>query len=244
MTLSNEQLLTLLNVMTLPYGGTPYGLGQQQIDDARKHGIESLMTMEHSWGSMMGRAVYEDCRVSLRRPMQLLSIFEEAGKKAEQEGRFLSWTIPVTNFPVMQYYTEGVVRKIYVQYGPPSGIRKSTGYYDNTYQMNICFVEDMVPSKHKQSQGAAPNAIHSLDAAHLMLTVHRADFPVTTIHDSFGCLLADMPALFTLIRKTFVELYEADPLSVLMDQIGGDISSVEIGMLDVSLVLDSEYCFA
>jgi DNA-directed RNA polymerase len=232
------------NVMTLPYGGTPYGLGQQQIDDARKHGIESLMTMEHRWGSYMGREVFEACKESLARPMRLLGIFESAGKQAEKEDRFLSWEVPITKFPVVQHYTEGTVRKIYVQYGPPQGERKSTGYYENTYQLNICFLEDQVLSKHKQAQGASPNAIHSLDAAHLMLTVYRADFPVTTIHDSFGCLLSHMPRLFPLIRETFVEFYLSDPLTTLMQQIGGNIDAVELGSLDIHAVIESEYCFA
>jgi DNA-directed RNA polymerase, mitochondrial len=232
------------NVMTLPYGGTAYGLGEQQIDDARKHGIELLLHMEHKWGAYLGREVFADCRVSLKRPMQLLTVFESAGKKAEAEGRFLSWTVPITNFPVVQNYTEGKVKKIWVQYGPPLGEKNSTGYYDNTLQLAICFIEDVKPSKGKQSQGASPNAIHSLDAAHLALTVHRADFPVTTIHDSFGCLLADMPQLYILIRQTFVELYETDPLKRLMKDIGGDLSNVEFGHLDIKLILESEYCFA
>jgi DNA-directed RNA polymerase len=231
------------NVMTLPYGGTAYGLGQQQIDDAKKHGIDLLLHMEHKWGAYLGREVFEDCRVSLERPMRLLSVFEQAGKKAEEEGRFLSWNVPVTNFPVVQNYTEGKVKKIWVQYGPPL-IKKSTGYYENTLQLSICFIEDVIPSKGKQSQGASPNAIHSLDAAHLALTVHRAQFPITTIHDSFGCLLADMPKLFTLIRETFVELYMSNPLESLMNDINGDISNVELGNLDIKLVLESEYCFA
>jgi len=232
------------NVMTLPYGGTAYGLGEQQIDDARKHGIELLLHMEHKWGAYLGREVFADCRISLRRPMQLLNVFEAAGRKAEAEGRFLSWTVPITNFPVVQNYTEGKVKKIWVQYGPPIGEKNSTGYYNNTLQLAICFIEDVKPSKGKQSQGASPNAIHSLDAAHLALTVHEADFPITTIHDSFGCLLADMPKLYVLIRKTFVELYEADPLYHIMKDIGGDISSVEFGNLDINLILQSEYCFA
>ena len=118
--------------MTLPYGGTAYGLGQQQIDDARKHGIDQLVAMEHKWGSYMGRQVYDDCRVSLKRPMQLLSVFEAAGKKKDdnikvyedlvkecekakpklplpkppaEKDMFLSWTVPITNFPVLQNYT-------------------------------------------------------------------------------------------------------------------------------------------
>jgi DNA-directed RNA polymerase len=232
------------NVMTLPYGGTAYGLGQQQIDDARKHGIDALMTMEHKWGAYMGREVFEDCKISLARPMRLLSVFEEAGAMAEAEGRFLSWTAPITNFPVVQHYTEGATKKIWVQYGPGIGERNSSGYFENTLQLHVCFIEDMKPSTRKQSQGASPNAIHSLDAAHLTVAVCRAPFNVTTIHDSFGCLLGDMPELYIIIRETFVELYNTDPLTHMMKQIGGDISKVEIGNLDISLVIDSEYCFA
>jgi DNA-directed RNA polymerase len=232
------------NVMTLPYGGTAYGLGQQQIDDAKKHGIDILLYLEHRWGSFLGREIFADCKESLKRPMRLLGVFEEAGRKAEARGEFLSWTVPLTNFPVVQNYTEGVVKKIYVQYGPPIGARLSTGYYANTLQLAVSFVEDVKPSKNKQAQGASPNAIHSLDAAHLATAVYRCDFSVTTIHDSFGSLLADMPDLFRTIRETFVELYSHDPLTSLMKDIDGDISQVQIGTLDLNLVLESEYAFA
>lgn len=225
-------------------GGTAYGLGSQQNDDAKKHGIESLNTMEHKWGSYLGRLIFEDCKESLKRPMQLLAVFEAAGKKAEDEGRFLKWKVPITNFPVIQHYVEGEVRKIYVQYGPPNGPRTTTGYYENTLQLSIMFVEKPIISKRKQAQGASPNAIHSLDAAHLMLTTHKCDFDITTIHDSYGCLLPDMPKLYKIVRESFVELYSSDPLTNLMEQIGGDLSNVEIGDLDISLILESEYAFS
>ncbi len=232
------------NVMTLPYGGTSYGLGEQQIDDAKKHNIDLLYHMEHRWGAYMGREVYEDCRTSLERPMQLLEVFENAGRKAELKGEFLKWTVPITNFPVVQNYTEGTSKKIWIQYGPQIGERLNTGYFVNSLQLSVCFIEDTKPSKNKQSQGASPNAIHSLDAAHLMLTVYRADFPITTIHDSFGCLAADMSKLYRLIRETFVELYLVNPLDSLMKDIDGDISLVQMGNLDITLILDSEYAFS
>ena len=229
--------------MTLPYGGTPFGLGQQVIDDAKKHGIDLLLFMEHKWGAYMGRLIYEAAQQSLSKPMQLLSIFEKAGRKAEEEGRFLSWTVPVTNFPVVQNYTQGKVKKIWVQYGPPLGERLLTGYYQNTLQLHVSFIEDTEPSKGKQSQGAAPNNIHSLDAAHLSMTVDRCEFTVTTIHDSFGCLLADMPELFRIVRETFVELYATDPLQSLMRDLKGDATGVNYGSLDINQVKESEYCF-
>lgn len=232
------------NVMTLPYGGTSYGLGEQQISDAKKHGIDLLYQMEHKWGAYMGREVYEDCKVSLERPMQLLDVFEQAGRKAELDGRFLSWNVPLTNFPVVQNYTEGVVKKKWILYGPPTIKDEGTGHYVNELQLAVCHIEDTVSSKGKQASGASPNCIHSLDAAHLMLTIDRSNFSITTIHDSYGCLLADMDALYRIVRETFVELYNADPLSSIIKDIDGDLSTVEFGTLDVNLVLQSEYCFA
>lgn len=232
------------NTMTLPYGGTAYGLGEQQISDAKKHGIDKLLHMENRWGAFMGRLVYEDCRLSLKKPMRLLEVFEAAGRAAEARGEFLSWIVPVTGFPVVQNYTEGIIDQPYIQYGPPKGLKSSSGYYENTYQVRICVLEKQVMSRGKQSQGAAPNVIHSLDAAHLTMTVNACNFPVTTIHDSFGCLLADMDDLFRITREQFVELYKQNPLQDLMTQIQGDIKAIEIGNLDINQVLLSEYCFA
>jgi DNA-directed RNA polymerase len=233
-----------MNIMTLPYGGTPYGLGTQQLDDASKHGIELLLYLEPEWASYMGRMVFEDCKVSLERSMQLLGIFEKCGKKAEKDGKFLSWEVPITKFPVVQHYTEGIAKKLWVMYGPPKGNRKSTGYYSNALQLSVCFLEETKASKGKQSQGAAPNIIHSLDAAHMMLIVDRAEFPVSTIHDSFGALLADMPRLFQITRETFVELYQNNPLIPIMKDIGGNTREVTFGDLDVREILISEYAFA
>jgi DNA-directed RNA polymerase len=192
----------------------------------------------------MGRSLYEDCKLSLQRPAQLLAKFEQAGKQAEADNRFLKWTLPVTNFPVVQHYTEGAVKKIYVQYGAPIGERCSTGYFTNTLQLSVCFTENPIISKRKQGLGASPNAIHSLDAAHLMMIVCESPFDTTTIHDSFGCALADMADLFTIVREQFVRLYENDPLERILTEMGVTLDGVEIGALDIRGVLDSEYAFA
>lgn len=231
------------NVMTLPYGGTPYGLGEQQIDDAKKHKIDLLQYMEHGWGSLMGRIVYSSCQSSIEKPMQLLELFEKAGEIAEKEGRYLSWIVPKTNFPVVQHYTKGVVKKVWVQYGPPYGERLSTNYYQNTLQLKVSFVEETEPSKGKQRQAASPNAIHSLDGAHLSMTVVNADFTVTTIHDSFGCLPSRMEDLFRIVREQFVELYDINPIDYLLDQMKVD-NTVELGELEIDQILESEYAFA
>lgn len=231
-------------VMTISYGSTPYGMGSQVLEDARKHNIELLTYMEKGWGVYMGRLIYEDCRRSIEKPMKLLSLFESAGRRAEANCEFLSWNVPITNFPVVQHYVEGTVKKIWVQYGPPIGAPLSTGKYVNTLQIAVAHNEIPKNSERKQASGASPNIVHSIDAAHLMLIVSSAKFPVTTVHDSFGSLLGDMHELFKLTRETFVQLHEANPLDAILQQIGIDPNLVEKGSLDVRLVLESEYAFS
>jgi len=222
-------------------------MADQVLDDARKHGIDLLLYMEKTFGVYMGRLIYDDCRISLNRPMRLLELFEKAGERAEEKDEFLSWKLPITGFPVVQHYVEGTVRKIWINYWPPEGPPLSNGYYANTLQISIPFNEIPKRSSRKQKLGAAPNIVHSLDAAHLMLVIHeagKAGYRVTTVHDSFGTLLADMDNLFKLTRETFVSLYNKDPLVSIMKDIGGDIKDVDRGNLDINLILDSEYAFS
>jgi DNA-directed RNA polymerase len=241
--LKERRKIVKRNVMTVPYGGSRYGMGEQQIDDAKKHGIQLLMAMEHRWGGWMGSVIFETCQGHMNKPMKLLKIFEAAGARAEAEERYLEWTTPLTNFPVCQFYVEGQVKKVWVQYGPKYE-RASTGKYVNTFQLRVAFPELPIMSKRKQAQGASPNAIHSLDAAHLCLTVNACPFDIVTIHDSFGSHPSDMPELFRIVREQFVALYRAEPLAHLMHCLQTDASHVEIGTLDLDLILQSEFAFA
>ena len=63
-----------------------------------------------------------------------------------------------------------------------------------------------------QMNGVVANYIHSHDAAHMMMTVvaAREAFGVrnfSMIHDSFGVLAADQPALNAVVREEFDALY-------------------------------------
>jgi len=232
------------NVMTIPYGASGYGLGEQIIEDSKKYGIPWLFNIEFKLASYLGRLTYETCEYSLRRSIKLLRAFENCGKYAEEAGQYLSWNAPLTGFPVIQHYVEGKVKKAWIQYGPKIGPKLSTRQYANTYQIMLSFLEEPVPSKRKQAQGAAPNIIHSLDAAHLSFTIASADFPITTIHDSFGCLAGDMEELYKHVREVFVFLYLQDPLTSIGDDINLNFKEIDIGDFDVNEVLDSEYAFS
>jgi len=239
------------NVMTISYGSTEYGMGTQQIDDACKHGIELLEFMERSWGVYMGRKAFSACGTHMAKSMELLALFKSIGFKADQterkegeKGVPLAWTVPITHFPVIQYYVEAEVKKKWVQYGPPKGTKLKSNHYENTLQLNISFTEIKKFSGGHQEAGIAPNIVHSLDAAHLMIIVNKCDFNVTTIHDAFGCLLADMPILYKVAREAFVELYEKEPLFNLLEQLGVSRTKAPRGRFNIREVLESPFSFS
>lgn len=105
----------------------------------------------------------------------------------------------------------------------------------------------------------APNFVHSLDAAHLMLTVVAAReagiTDLAVIHDSFGAHASEIDRLSTILRETFVAMYEGDPLG----QFRADLEAQLVphqklidglpplppkGDLDLRHILDATYMFA
>lgn len=107
--------------------------------------------------------------------------------------------------------------------------------------------------------GIAPNFVHSLDAAHLMLTAVAVQevgiVDLAVIHDSFGTHAADTDSLSAILRETFVAMYEADPLAQfraqLLEQVGddeellGQVPALPVkGTFDLQSVLAADYMFA
>ena len=72
------------------------------------------------------------------------------------------------------------------------------------------------------------------------------------IHDSFGTTPAQMQGMYEAIREAFVEMYEGrdwyeELLRQVVARLSDDVVLPELpvkGDLDISLVLDSKYCFS
>jgi hypothetical protein len=69
-----------------------------------------------------------------------------------------------------------------------------------------------------QAQAMIPNLIHSLDSAHLVLSIALARArgldDLSVIHDSFGTHACDIPVLSRSLREAFVQMY-SDSVSLL-----------------------------
>lgn len=96
------------------------------------------------------------------------------------------------------------------------------------------------------TNGIVPNFVHSMDSAHLCMTLNAFSGSVVPIHDSFGTHPSDVSEMHVALRKTFVELYSQFDMESFMRLNNVDLEEnplPEQGDLDLNLVLDSRFMF-
>lgn len=224
-------------VMTLGYGGTRQGFTKMILVDNQQVN-DDFRYMQFSWASYFGDLIYFTARGRNGKGARLpglaktLNLFEGLAMKSLKEGKKLSWNVPVTNFPVVQQYQKAKMQRVKLNF---MGV---------LLKLNVAIFEEQTINKSKQKTSAAPNIIHSFDAAHLQMIVVSSSFRTATIHDSFGCLPSDMKDLFEGVRESFVDFYESDPLASLLAQQDAMDMMPERGSLDLEQVLASDFAFA
>ena len=225
-------------VMTLGYGGTKFGFKGQILEDTKA--ISShFRYMEYTWAIYMGSLIYDVCRgnedrgiaAALPGPAKMLELFETLAERSVDQDSKFRWNVPVTNFPVVQQYRKPDTKRVWID------------FCGKKMRLNIKIMENQSIKKSKQKTAASPNVVHSFDAAHLTMTVNACNFPIATVHDSFGCLAGDMEDLFAIVRETFVEFYDQDPLEQLLRAQNSLDLMPERGSLNVADIQDSDYAF-
>jgi DNA-directed RNA polymerase len=124
----------------------------------------------------------------------------------------IRWTAP-SGFLIEQAYAESRSRRVKTKVGD-----------------EIVFVSVMEDVKNKldgrkQAQAIAPNFVHSMDAAALVLTItaclERGVLHMAAIHDSYGTLAAAMDTLQEALREQFVRMYEANDVLAQFASVAG-----------------------
>lgn len=107
--------------------------------------------------------------------------------------------------------------------------------------------------KSKQTNGIAPNFIHSMDACHLQMTVcackDKGINHFTMVHDSYGCPISQVEDMYKTVRECMVKLYtENDVLNDFKNWLQPLVDKPlpeppPKGTLNLNTILDSEYIF-
>jgi DNA-directed RNA polymerase len=221
-------------VMTLGYGVTRQGVRDQVFDDTKTL-TEELKFKDKAWSNPFGDLLRDTMLKRLKGPATMLSLFQKLAERANMDNSFLSWRVPVTHFPSVQEYLKTKEQRVRVRF-----CKSNRG---KGIQLTIQPRETGKLDRRKQSTGAAPNIVHSFDAAHLTLIIINSDFVVTTVHDSFGCHPGNMTHLFRITREQFMEFYKSDPLAQLLAQLDAMDLFPERGNLDIAKVLESDFAF-
>jgi hypothetical protein len=229
--LKERRKLVKRNVMTVPYGLSRYGAGEQIVEDSPSVS-EYIARADKLFCIRLGELIFRLCRENLGVSGKLLSIFEILADRASAEDKHLSWTVPVTNFPVKQNYRK------------PTKKRTRLLYAGRELHVILESWLDATINSSAQKAGASPNIVHSLDAAHMTMTIVSTNYPMAVIHDSFGCTPGNMEHLFHHVRATFIELYKTDPLKNILTQLDALDLLPDYGSLDLNDIANSDFAFS
>lgn len=249
------------NVMTYGYSSKQFGFQEQLIEDLMNPLSDKLLKgelTEHPFGedrgtkaaSFLARHNWNAVTTVISSAADGMQFFQQLADMTAREGRHMTWFTPV-GFPAGQYYPKREIKKIKVYlHDRETSVQRRTQI---TLRNNRRGTVDVRKSK----AAISPNVIHSLDSAHLIKTVAKCysekrikDFML--IHDSFATTPAQLQGMYEAIREAFVEMYlDKDVYSNLLEQVlanlGETATSPEVpqkGSLDISLVLQSKYCFS
>lgn len=238
-------------VMTLPYGASRQTFVDQIKSDTiaplEKEG-ESPFENASVAASFLAKLVWDAVGSVVVAASAAMGWLQEVAGIAVDHGCVIEWKTPV-GFPVVQEYREAKTKQVFI------------ACMGQKLKVNVALnreEQDGKLRKKKMKNAVAPNFVHSLDAAHMLLTVEA--FRAATgntghlamVHDSYACHASDAATLAACIRETFVDMYQ--DTDVLLDFAcevqmslpeGVELPPVPAkGSLQLSNVLESKYFFA
>ena len=215
-------------VMTTPYGVTE--------NSAREYIRQELKGVELKPGELQAivKAIYRYAvREVFAGPCKSMEFIQKtAGDYIKQGNTQVQWMTP-SDFPVVQIYRKNDCERVNT---------KLLGQRVQTHLLKP-FEERQVDLK-KASTAAAPNLVHSLDAALLHLVFAEWGRPFTVIHDCVLGRSCDMDGMAAAIRDKFVKIYHKPVLKDWAEQLGMPFDeSVMLNTLDINDVQNSAYFF-
>lgn len=224
-------------VMTLAYGSAQYGFGNQLWEDWTKND-PIFKGIQFKSAQYLAKYIYQEVGGIVVKAMEGMKYLKYLAGVLVSEGYPIEWVTPL-GLPVQQIYLKMTTSVVQLNI---AGVRY------RLYSPAISKKEEL--AKTKQVNGIAPNFIHSLDAAHLMMVVNDTCLSnITTIHDSFGTSLGETATLKKALRVKMVELYSKhSPLQEFREHVesltGKEcLPPPDNGLLDINSILKSSFIF-
>jgi len=231
--------LTKRSVMTLPYGSTRFSCSDFIQKDYMQLGLAPEFSREDynaaaTWLSFRLWAAIGEVVV---RGQSAMAWLQKAARAVIEQGKDeITWRTPMGLKVRQRYAAHEMLRLV-------SRLHGSVRVKLTIKEAN----EDQVDGR-RHILGIAPNFVHSLDAAHMQAVIERCKAvgidALAMIHDDYGTTSDRTQELYTIIRETFVEMYENNrPMHDFAAR--HDLPEPEgEGDLDIRKVLESEHFFS
>lgn len=219
------------------YGLTFYGM-QKYI---KIEGHVDWVPKEARGGAVveLSRAVQEGLGVTMESPNKGKEWLREVADIVNSMNKPLVWTTP-SGFEVHHVYNQVLERVSYAE-------------LFNKQQLTFATVTEDLDGK-AQYLAISPNFIHSLDAAHMFMTIYSmlnlGISAYSFVHDSYGTYATDISSMHTILREEFVKIHKENQLERLKEETEKrygiflpDCPKEEDGFI-IEEVLKSQYFFA
>lgn len=207
-----DRKLLKRSTMTFCYSSEANGMGDQFFEDlmAPLQAEAVRNKTPHHFGTVkdqaaaaryMGRVAYAAITEVVRKPAEAMDFLKALAGVMAHEGKPVSWVSPA-GIPCINRYHEATTKELRLW------------LHNERIRMHVATGDEAALQKRKCQQSIAPNWVHSMDAAHLLLTAGAcADEgikDIVTVHDSFGCLPTHATRFNQIIREQFVLMYQRD----------------------------------
>tara|TARA_R110000868_G_scaffold223804_3_gene475684 strand:- start:3669 stop:6086 length:2418 start_codon:yes stop_codon:yes gene_type:complete len=234
--------------MVLPYGGKQYSFTDfvvEYVTELTDKGVKNTFGDDlFKASSFLSKLIWNSISEVVHAATDAMSWLQKAARVASSEGLPIRWDTPC-NFPVLQAYQEVKSNQIETKL---MGKVFKPRVYSQTGKLD----------KNRQANGISPNFVHSIDASHLMITLHVAKqldiHSFAMVHDSYGTHAQDAEEMWSALRTAFVEMYSQMDvleefrnylLEVLPKHRHKEIEPIPTkGKLDINNVLKSSFFFA
>lgn len=224
-------------VMTYVYGSTLKSTMDYVTVDMLKEGFEPIydddgkvLYSQHKLSVCVGKALRKGVEQTVPSAADGMSFLQQLVRKSTKP---IQWVSPV-GVPVINWSEGHVIRQVAIRSMGISSVlvRHRNGIYDTR----------------AAADGIAPNFVHSLDSAHLCMTINEFPGQIVPIHDSFGTHPSDVDAMHYALRYTFVRMYSEDILGKLYEtvELKDDVDEIILpkkGRLDIQDVMKSRFMF-
>ena len=192
-------------IMTTAYGVSEFTIGNNLLEDGIVDKLVIPQDLDYAAAGKLKRvfsSYFRDVIVKAREGaiqsgVRIMDYFTATAAALGRENKPMTWTTP-DGLQVTQSYR----KTLKARYTSVTLGQLVTKKLTNNLDANKC------------GSGAAPQVVHSLDAAMLRMTaVRMADQGVTSlsmIHDSYGASAGSIDLLHATLREVAVEIFEGD----------------------------------